>query len=105
LCHSTNIGFLTGEENKEMLQAHYEGTMIVGEPFRVEQGELYDFGRKGLTEKVASIIPTLSKHRLTPPPQEVYSLHKKIIGVYLMCVKLRARVPAREILEDVMHQW
>lgn len=42
--HSINIGFLTGEENKEMFGAHYEGTMIVGEPFRVKKGELYDFG-------------------------------------------------------------
>lgn len=88
-----------------MLQAHYEGTMIVGEPFRVPEGELYDFAAHGLTEKVTKIIPTLSKHRLTPPPQEVYALHKKIVGVYLMCVKLRARVPARAILEEVMQRW
>jgi len=42
--NSENIGFLTGEENKEMHNAHYEGTMIVGEPFRTAKGEKYDFG-------------------------------------------------------------
>lgn len=68
LHHSTNIGFLTGEESKEMYNAHYTGTMIVGEPFRTEKGELYDFGVAGLTEKVYKILPTMSKHRLTPPP-------------------------------------
>lgn len=66
--HSKNIGFLTGEENREMLNAHYTGTMIVGEPFRTPGYELYDFGQAGLTEKVYKILPTMSKHRLTPPP-------------------------------------
>ena len=99
--HSTNIGFLTGEENREMYDAHYTGTMIVGEPFRVPTREsLYDFGEAGLTEKVYTILPTMSKHRLTPPPQEIYSLHKKIIGTYLMCIKMKAQVPARMCLED-----
>ena len=50
-------------------------------------------------------MPTLSKHRLTPPPQEVYSLHKKIIGTYLMCIKLKARVPARALLEETFDNW
>lgn len=103
--NSMNIGFLTGEENKEMLNAHFEGTMIVGEPFRTAEGELYDFGGHNLTEKVSRIIPTMSKHRLTPPPQEIYSLHKKIVGVYLMCIKLKAVVPARQILEEVYQEW
>lgn len=101
-----NIGFLTGEENKEMFDAHYTGTMIVGEPFRVPtRDSLYDFGTAGLTEKVYQILPTMSKHRLTPPPQEIYSLHKKIIGTYLMCIKLKAQVPARRCLEDTYEQW
>lgn len=99
--NSKNIGFLTGEENREMLNAHYIGTMIVGEPFRVPTSDdLYDFGTAGLTEKVYQILPTMSKHRLTPPPEEVYSLHKKIIGTYLMCIKLKAKVPARRTLEE-----
>jgi aarF domain-containing kinase len=47
--YSKDIGFLTGEESKEMLIAHYTGVMIIGEPFRVPKGELYDFGTQGLT--------------------------------------------------------
>ena len=45
LHHSEQIGFLTGEESKEMYNAQYQGTMIVGEPFRTPKGELYDFGQ------------------------------------------------------------
>ena len=106
LTHSRNIGFLTGEENREMTDAHYLGTKIVAEPFRVATvDDLYDFGQQGLTEKVYKILPTMSKHRLTPPPEEVYSLHKKIIGTYLMCIKLKAKVPARKTLEETYEQW
>ena len=100
------MGFLTGEENKEMQEAHYTGVMIVGEPFRTEHPDaLYDFASAGFTEKITRILPTMSKHRLTPPPTEIYSLHKKVVGTYLMCIKLGAQVPARRIFEDTYENW
>ena len=103
---SLALGFLTGEENREMLNAHYTGVMIVGEPFRTPgRDDLYNFGTADFTEKVVKILPTMSKHRLTPPPQQVYSLHKKVVGTYLMCIKLRAQVPARRIFEDTYENW
>lgn len=94
LHHSHRINFLTGEENKEMLNAHNTGVMIVGEPFRHTDG-LYNFGSADFTKSVMEILPTMSKYRLTPPPKEVYSLHKKVVGTYLICIKLKAQVPAR----------
>jgi len=104
--YSRQLGFLTGEENKEMFNTHYKGVMIVGEPFRTaNRDDIYDFGTAGFTHKVIHLLPTLSKHRLTPPPEEVYSMHKKIVGTYLMCIKLKARVPARRIFEDTLAKF
>lgn len=91
---SRKLGFLTGEENKDMLNAHYLGVMAVGEPFRFN-GDLYDFGNQTITKNIYEVVPTMSKNRLTPPPKEIYSLHRKIIGSYLMCIKLLSKVPAR----------
>lgn len=103
---SLRLGFLTGEENREMINAHQTGVMIVGEPFRTDHPDaLYDFGTADFTEKVVKILPTMSKHRLTPPPAEVYSLHKKVVGTYLMCIKLKAKVPARRIFEETYDNW
>lgn len=43
--HSLKLGFITGEENKEMLNAHYAGALAIGEPFRHNE-KLYDFGNQ-----------------------------------------------------------
>ena len=100
------MGFLTGEENRDMQDAHTTGVMIVGEPFRTShRDELYDFASAGFTQKITKLLPTMSKHRLTPPPPEIYSLHKKVVGTYLMCIKLGAKVPARRIFEDTYENW
>jgi aarF domain-containing kinase len=106
MSNSLDLGFLTGEENKEMQNAHHTGVMIVGEPFRTSHpDELYDFSQAEFTQKVTKILPTMSKHRLTPPPQEIYSLHKKVVGCYLMCIKLKAKVPSRRIFEETYENW
>lgn len=97
---------MTGEENREMKEAHHTGVMIVGEPFRTPNSDdLYDFGTSGFTEKVIHLLPTMSKHRLTPPPAEIYSLHKKVVGTYLTCIKLKSKVPARKIFESTYSNW
>jgi len=49
--HSLDLKFLTGDENKEMLDAHYTGVMIVGQPFRLDNREdYYDFSSNSFTE-------------------------------------------------------
>ena len=102
--YSLKLGFLTGEENKEMLNAHYQGSLAVGEPFRQNEG-LYDFGNQQITKNIYEVVPAMSKHRLTPPPKEIYALHRKIIGTYLMCMRLRSQVPAKKIFEETYDNW
>ena len=43
LHYSKEIGFLTGQENKEMLHAHYLGVMAMAEPFQKMPDGIYDF--------------------------------------------------------------
>lgn len=75
---SKDIGFLTGEENKAMKQAHEESIITVGTPF-AHEGE-FDFGEQNMTKKVYQLMPVMFRNRLTAPPPEVYSLHRKLSG-------------------------
>ena len=43
--------------------------------------------------------------RLTPPPREAYSLHRKLAGAFLMNIKLEATIPCRDILEEVHDRY
>lgn len=47
----------------------------------------------------------MSKHRLTPPPKEIYSLHRKIVGTYMMCIKLKSKIRARDIFLETHENW
>ena len=44
------------------------------------------------------------KNRLKPPPEEVYSLHRKLSGSYLACMRLNARIDCSKIWEEIKFQ-
>ena len=71
---SRELKFLTGYEAKEMEEAHIDATLVVGEAFR-HQG-VFDFGKQMTTRKINNLVPVMLKYRLTPPPEETYSLHR-----------------------------
>lgn len=100
---SIKMKFLTGDESPAMMRAHAAAGMVVGEPFR--SSEPFDFHGSQLTKRLAQYTETFMHGRLTPPPQEVYSLHRKLAGAFLMCIKLRAVVPCRQVLEDVHNKY
>ena len=43
--------------------------------------------------------------RLTPPPEASYSLHRKLSGAFLACIKLRARVPCNKLFFDIYERY
>lgn len=75
---SKEMGFLTGYESKAMEKAHVDMVMIMGEVFQNE-GE-YDFGTQDSTKRIQSLLPVILHQRLAPPPEEVYSIHRKLSG-------------------------
>jgi aarF domain-containing kinase len=101
--YSLQMGFLTGDESQAMMRAHEAAGMVVGEPFR--SSEPFDFHKSQLTKRLAQYTETFMQGRLTPPPQEVYSLHRKLAGAFLMCIKLRAIIPCRDVLEEVYEKY
>ncbi|KAI8820848.1 molecular chaperone [Fimicolochytrium jonesii] len=96
---STVLGFLTGVESVQMTNAHVNSILTLAEPFSSTSPTVYDFATQDVTTRVRAEIPLMLRERLTPPPDETYSLHRKLSGAFLLCAKLRARVRCREVFE------
>ena len=122
LLKSRELGFLTGDEARVMEEAHVAAALQVGRPFSAEAAEViadesendaersllpvYDFGKaRGLTSDVARQGRIMLEHRLAPPPEEGYFLHRRLSGAFLACIKLKARVPAAALLEEAVALW
>ena len=100
---SIKSGFLTGYETREMIDAHVSAVMILGEGFRTDK--VFDFGAQNTTQNIHKLIPVMLKHRLTPPPEDSYSLHRKMSGAFLLCSKLRSRVYCKPLFENIWKEY
>ncbi|KAL2607601.1 hypothetical protein R1flu_026174 [Riccia fluitans] len=100
---SIRLGFLTGEESRTMMDAHTQAAFATGEPF-ANPGP-FDFRATNVTRRVSELGVTMLRERLTPPPDEAYSLHRKLSGAFLACVKLGAVFPCREMLLDFSRDY
>ena len=99
---SIDLGYLTGHESKVMLNAHIASVLTLAEPFLESSPEVYDFRDQTITERVKELIPVMIRERLSPPPEETYSLHRKLSGAFLLCARLGSRVRCRELFDNSM---
>lgn len=82
-----------------MVEAHLSSLMAIGLPFRTPNG-MFDFSTYSeIVSKMKSSIPTMLKERLAPPPEDSYSLHRKLSGAFLLCSRLRACIDCGTLLE------
>ncbi|KAK1243556.1 hypothetical protein MKX08_001694 [Trichoderma sp. CBMAI-0020] len=98
--YSEGLGYLTGHESRTMLDAHIQSVLTLAEPFLDSAPEVYDFKDQTITERVKALIPVMLHERLAPPPEETYSLHRKLSGAFLLCARLESKVRCRELFAN-----
>ncbi|XP_072031623.1 atypical kinase COQ8B, mitochondrial-like [Amphiura filiformis] len=101
--YSRKLGFLTGYESKVMEKAHTDAVMILGEAFALP--EPFNFATQDTTHRIQSLVPTMLNHRLRPPPEESYSLHRKMSGAFLLCAKLKANIQCKDLFDRVWNNY
>ncbi|KAM0558483.1 hypothetical protein ACHAPJ_004677 [Fusarium lateritium] len=99
---SESLGYLTGHESRTMVDAHTKSVLTLAEPFLASAPEVYDFKDQTITERVKALIPVMLHERLAPPPEETYSLHRKLSGAFLLCAKLGSKVPCRAMFVEAL---
>ena len=100
---SQSLKFLTGYETKAMEDAHVDAVLILGEPF-ANEGK-FDFSVQKTTKRINDLVPVMLKYRLTPPPEETYSLHRKLSGAFLLCAKLKANFDCKTMFDKVWNEY
>lgn len=100
---SRELKFLTGYETKNMDDAHSDAVLILGEAFKKD--EPFDFSSQNTTRRINDLVPVMLKYRLTPPPEETYSLHRKMSGAFLLCAKLKANINCKPLFEEVWSKY
>jgi aarF domain-containing kinase len=53
-----------------------------------------------MTQRNSAHISTMLAGRLTPPPRECYTLHRKLSGAFLACIKLGAKVSCKDMFQE-----
>ncbi|EPY53945.1 atypical/ABC1/ABC1-A protein kinase Abc1 [Schizosaccharomyces cryophilus OY26] len=99
---SEELGYLSRHESRAMVNAHVESIFTLAEPFAFDAPDVYNFGQQTITERVKKQIPLMLQLRLRPPPEETYSLHRRLSGHFLLCSKLGAQIRCKEVFQKIL---
>ncbi|MBW2372923.1 MAG: AarF/ABC1/UbiB kinase family protein [Deltaproteobacteria bacterium] len=96
------IGYVGSDETEHRSEGLVDLILLVCEPFR-NRGP-YDFAHSNLAARARDIGLDLMFRRgfLHPPPPETVFLHRKLVGSFLLCARIRARVDMRALLEPFL---
>ncbi len=99
---ATDLGFATPADGAQRIEGVVALLEASCEPFAARG--VYDFGRSDLAARLRDAALALAfrvGHRRPPPPETLF-LQRKFAGTFLLCARLRARVPLRSLTERAL---
>ncbi len=95
---ATEIGYVREDDPPERVTGVIEIIRLVCEP--LSHRGLYDFAESGMMGRVRDLgLSVAMKQGLRSPPPETIFLHRKLLGTFLICSRLRARVNVHALIE------
>jgi predicted unusual protein kinase regulating ubiquinone biosynthesis (AarF/ABC1/UbiB family) len=96
------IGYLTDGEREDRARGVEDLILLICEPLRHEG--VYDFGRSQIPSRTRDLGFDLAfrKGFLRPPPPETVFLHRKLVGSFLLCARIRARVDVNALIRPLI---
>jgi predicted unusual protein kinase regulating ubiquinone biosynthesis (AarF/ABC1/UbiB family) len=96
------IGYLPEREREDRARGVEDLILLICEPLRHEG--VYDFGRSQVPSRTRDLGFDLAfrKGFLRPPPPETVFLHRKLVGSFLLCARIRARVDVNALIRPLI---
>ncbi len=96
------IGYIHAGDPETHVQAVIDLILLICEPLR--HTGVYDFAGTDLPARVRDAgfdLAFRSGHFRAPPPETVF-LHRKLVGSFLMCARIRARVDVQSLISPFL---
>ena len=99
---AVEIGYLAADEREDRARGLVDLILLVCEPLRHDG--VYDFGRSRLPARTRDAGMDLMFRRgfLRAPPPETIFLHRKLVGSFMLCARIGARVDAHALIAPLL---
>jgi predicted unusual protein kinase regulating ubiquinone biosynthesis (AarF/ABC1/UbiB family) len=101
--YAEQIGYLNPGDSSEHAERVLDVIRLVCEPIRYDK--VYDFGQSDLFTRARDagfeMVFSGSGEYRVPPPETIF-LHRKLVGSFLLCARIRARINVQELIRPYL---